>query len=466
MLLATTSALAFLAFLNATVLNVAFPDLARTFGAGVDLLSWTVTAYGAAFAAGVITCGRLADAVGRRRVLTVGSAVFALASAGCALAVSPATLIAARAAQGLAAALITPASFSLLLSGMEENRRARAIAVWSAAAATSSFAGPPLGGLAVQLAGWRAPLALSFLLASCLLVFLGRLPESRDPDGRLPDVRGVLTAGVAVALLILATTQAGRWGWSDPRTVAGMATAVAALAAGVLGLGHRRWRAVDLTLFHSGAFTAANALSVPFGFAAFAWLLAAPMFAAGVWGWDALIAALSVLPGAIVAALSAWGAGRMPARRRVLAIVVGAVLFVGAMLFLIASLERSPQFLEIWLPAGILAGIGIGAVLAGLSAIVGTATPEARLAEGAGINMTVRQLAGTLGVAAVGALLGTGGQSDPTEYTAVWLTAAVAGLLTAGGGMTMLCRRELGSLPPTLSRRKWPARRPSATLER
>jgi len=437
-LLATTSALAFLAFLNATVLNVAFPDLGRALDAEVDLLSWTVTAYGATFAAGLIACGRLADAFGRRRVLAAGSALFAVASAACALAVSPATLIGARAVQGVAAALVTPASFSLLLSGTEVDRRSRAVGIWSAAAATSAFAGPPLGGLAVELAGWRAPLALSSLATACLLLFIGRLPESRDSDGRLPDPRGVLAAGAAVGVLVLAAAQAGRWGWADPRTIGAVAAAISGVAAGVFGFGRPRWRAMDLALFRRRAFAAANALSVPFAFAAFAWLLAAPLFAASVWGWDAFKAALSVSPGAIVAALAAWAVGRMPAALRAWAIVAGALVFAGAILFLVAALDRSPQFLEVWLPAGILAGVGIGAVLAGLSAIVGTSVPEERLAEGAGINMTLRQLGGTLGVAVLGALLGAGGGSDPSAFTAVWLIGGLAGLLTAAGAMALL----------------------------
>lgn len=451
-LLATTSTLAFLAFLNATVLNVAFPDMGRALGADVHLLSWTVTAYGATFAAGLIACGRLADAVGRRRILAAGSALFVLASAACALAVSPGTLIGARAVQGVAAALITPASFSLLVSETDVNRRPGAIGIWSAAAATSAFAGPTLGGLAVELGGWRGPLALSAFAGCCLLVFVGRLPESRESDGRLPGLPGVLITGAAVALLVLATTEAGRWGLTDPRTIAGLTAAIAGLAAGVVGLGGPSWRALDLALFRRRAFAAANALSVPFAFAAFAWLLAAPLFAAGVWGWDALTAALSVAPGAVAAALAAWGVGRMPAGARTWAIVVGSVLFTGTMLSLIGALDRSQRFLQVWLPAGILAGVGIGAVLAGLSAIVGTSVRDERLAEGAGMNMTARQLGGALGVAALGAVLGTG-RPAPSAFTAVWLMGGSAGLLTAAGGMALVGRDGLARLRAVLRRR-------------
>src|SRR5918992_3986364 len=141
--LATTSGLAFLAFLNATVLNAALPALTAALDVSLEVVAWTGTAYAAALAAGLIAAGRLGDSVGRRGLLGCGALIFALASVACMLAGSAGALIAARAAQGAAAALITPASFALLLEMTAEDRRPRAIGVWSAAAATSAFVGPP-----------------------------------------------------------------------------------------------------------------------------------------------------------------------------------------------------------------------------------------------------------------------------------------------------------------------------------
>jgi MFS family permease len=438
MLLATTSALAFLAFLNATVLNVALPDLARAFDGDADLVKWTVTGYATALTAVVIAGGRLADAAGRRKILALGTALLALASLGGALAGSAAVLVVARTIQGAAAALITPASFGLLLEATPVERRTRAIGVWSSAAATSAFVGPPLGGLMVDLAGWRAPLAFSAAGALALIGPVCRLPRLREPSGSLPAMRGVIVGGAAVVALVLATIEAEHWGWSDPRTVIGAAAGAVGLGLGVLGVGGASWRILDPALLHQRDFAAATALSIVFGFAAFSWLLACPLFAATVWGWGALGAALSVAPGAAFAAVTATIAGRLPGRGQAWAIVIGGVLLAGTTFVLVGALDRSPRLVTLWLPAGIIAGSAIGGVLASLSAIVATSVPTQHFAQGAGINMTARQLGGALGVAAVGVLIGASGGPDPSRFTAPWLAIGIASAITAVGGAGLL----------------------------
>jgi MFS family permease/transcriptional regulator with XRE-family HTH domain len=436
--LATTSGLAFLAFLNATVLNAALPDLAGAYGATVDQVSWAVTVYATALAAGLIASGRLADAIGRRKVLICGTGLFALASIGSALATGPAALIAARAVQGTGAALVTPASFGVLLAVTPEDHRARAIGVWSAAAATSAFVGPPVGGAIVDLAGWQAPFVFAAVAASVLFVLAVRLPQSRESNRPRPAMRGVLLGGAAVTMLVLATVQSAKWGWTDPRTLLGLTVGGAGVGVGVLGAGGPGWRVVDPELLRLRAFAVANALSILFGFAAFSWLLAAPLFAATVWRWDALAAALSVAPGAIVAALAAWAAGRLPRRGHAWAIVLGGAALMGMALVLAGALDQVPRFLTLWLPAGIVSGIAIGLVLASLSAVVASSVPARHFAQGAGINMTARQLGGALGVAAVAALVGTSGGSAPAEFTTLWLVIASASAIAAAGGTALL----------------------------
>jgi MFS family permease len=442
LLLGTTSALAFLAFLNATVLNVALPDLARAFDADAALVRWTVTAYVTVLAAGLIAGGRLADSAGRRRILAVGAALFALASAGGMVAGSAATLIAARIFQGAAAALITPASFGLLLEATPADQRTRAVGVWSSAAATSAFVGPSFGGLLVDFAGWRAPLVLSAVAALVLLGFVVKLPRSREPDGEVPSLRGAVLGGAAIAVLAVTTTKAQGWGWTDPRTIVGLATGASGVAAGVLGLGGVNWRVVDRGLLRRKAFAAANALSIVFGFAAFSWLLAGPLFVATLWHWDALAAALSVAPGAVAAALAAWAAGRLPSRAHAWVIVLGGAVLGTTMLVLIAAVDESPRFLTLWLPAGILAGIATGGALTSLSATVAASVPTRDFAQGAGINMTARQLGGALGVAAVTAVVSARGGPDQSSFAVVWLVIGIASAVTAAGAVTLVRRGE------------------------
>lgn len=466
-LLLTTSALAFLAFLNATVLNVALPDLAAGFGADVGLLGWAVTAYVIALAAGLIAGGRLADAVGRRTVLWLGAALFALASVAAALAAGAAALIAARGVQGIAAALITPASFALLLAETPAERRNRAVGVWSSAAATSAFVGPPLGGLLVEGAGWRAPLLLSGALALALLGCIFKLPRPAQPHAPVPAIRGALLGGLAIAILALSVREAEEWGWAGPRTITGLAAAAIAIGVGVgaIGDGGASWRIVDRALFRRKAFAAANALSIAFGFAAFAWLLAAPLFVATAWRWEALAAALSVAPGAVAAALAALVAGRIPRSAHAWVVVLGAAALALSTLALIVAADRSPRFLSLWLPAGLLAGIGIGGALASLSATVAASVPERDFAQAAGINMTARQLGGTLGIATVTALLGAGGGSGPASFRAVWAAIAAAGFLTALGGAALLAARRRRQR--SAGRRRAPAElRSSVSLQR
>ncbi len=158
---------------------------------------------------------------------------------------------------------------------------------------------------------------------------------------------------------------------------------------------------------------------------------------ATVWRWDTLAATLSVAPGAAAAALAAWRAGRLPSRGHPWAVVAGGVVLATTTLALVATLSRSSRFLALWLPAGILAGITIGGVLASLSAVVAASIPEEHFAQGAGINITARQFGGTLGVAVMAALVGGGG-SHPSRFTAVGVMIAMASAITAAGAVALL----------------------------
>jgi MFS family permease len=150
------------------------------------------------------------------------------------------------------------------------------------------------------------------------------------------------------------------------------------------------------------------------------------------------VAALSVAPGAIAAAVAAWGAGHLPRRGRFVAVVVGAVTLAATALALTQALTRNPEFLTVWLPAGLAAGTAVGAVLASLSAVVAESVPAKDFAQAAGINMTARQLGGALGIAAVAALLGAHGEPDPSMFTSLWLVIAGASAAAAIGAAVLL----------------------------
>jgi EmrB/QacA subfamily drug resistance transporter len=440
-LLPLTSAAAFVAFLDVTVVNVAFPELARSFaGADVAELSWTVTAYAAMFAAALIPAGRVADALGHRRVLAAGVAAFALASAGCAMAPSLALLIAARALQGIAAAVITPASFGLLLAETPRSRRARAVGIWGAAAALSALLGPTLGGLVVEALGWRALFALNVPVGIAIVAGLGRAPRATPArDRSLPDAVGAVLAVAAIALVTIALTRGGEWGLSDPRVLAPLLIGIACLALALRRSVTSGTPVIDLGLLRDRTFALANAVSLLFALAAFSWLLAGPLFAASVWGYSPLSAAVSVAPGAVAASLASVLAGRVgdEARRRV--VVAGSALFALTLLWLALALGDQPRLEAVWIPAGILTGIAIGSVLVSLSTLVAASVPRERFAAGAGMNMTARQLGGALGVALMAGLIASGGHAS--DYVDVWVLGAIASL-GAGAAALPLLRRD------------------------
>src|SRR3954468_8154105 len=192
---------AFLAFLDATVVNVAFPDIKASFDhSSVSSLSWVLNAYNIVFASFLIVCGRLTDLLGRRRMFALGTLVFTAASVACAVAPTLEVLIAFRVVQALGAALLVPASLAIVVEAFPEGRRSHAVGLWGASAALAAGLGPPIGGALVGLGGWRLAFLVNLPIGIAAVVSIRRtLVESRAPGRRrLPDIRGsaLLAAGL------------------------------------------------------------------------------------------------------------------------------------------------------------------------------------------------------------------------------------------------------------------------------
>src|ERR1700760_3397370 len=254
-ILAVLGAVAFMAQLDLFIVNIAVPAIGRSFGGSLTGLSWVLNAYAIVFAALLVPAGRLADHFGRRRFLLVGVAVFTLASAACAFAPTLGVLIAARAVQAAGAALIVPTSLGLLYPAFPQRQPATVVGLWAGGAARAAAAGPPVGGLLVELS-WRwifvinVPIGIATLLAG-----LRVLPEVRAPAGsRLPDIATAAGVLVSVSLLVLGTVQGPTWGWGDPRTVALLAVAALATALTVVRTLRNPYALIERDLFASRAF--------------------------------------------------------------------------------------------------------------------------------------------------------------------------------------------------------------------
>ncbi len=208
---------AFLAFLDATIVNVAFPSIRASFpGTTIGNLSWVLNAYNIVFAAFLIVCGRLTDLLGRRRAFVTGVVVFTVSSVLCGAAPSVGFLVAARVVQALGAALLVPASLALVVEAFPEERRAHAIGLWGATAAVAAGLGPPLGGALVELGGWRWAFFVNIPFGvAAAWVAHRELVESRAPGRRrLPDLRGAALMAAALGALNLGIVKGSDWGWT------------------------------------------------------------------------------------------------------------------------------------------------------------------------------------------------------------------------------------------------------------
>ncbi len=438
--LAVSAAGVFVVFLDATVVNIAFPALSADFPdvsrAG---LSWVLNAYAVVFGALLVTCGRLADARGRKQVFLAGLVVFALASALCGLAPSVPALVAARALQAGGAALLVPASLALLLPEFPASRRATAVGLWGAVGAVAAATGPTLGALLVEGPGWRWVFLVNLPFCA-VAVAVGRrvLRESTGsvPEGGRPDVLGVVLVTAVFGLLSLGIVEGPAWGWGSVR-VLGAFAAAAVLAPLLVARALRHPSPVlPVRLFEQRSFSLATVGTLLFGAAFFGTILCNVLFLTGVWQYSVLRTAVAILPSPLLAAATAPLAGRLADRYGFRVVIVpGALSMAAGLLFLASATDAGPAYASRFLPGSILIGLAIGSAFATLGAASASALPPEQFAAGSAVNATARQLGAVLGVAVLVAVLGEPGPAEAlSAFHRSWTVIAVA-----AGGCAVVC---------------------------
>jgi NTE family protein len=433
LVLAVCAGAAFVAFLDVTIVNIAFPAISRSFRRdSLADLSWVLNGYNVVFAALLVPAGRLADLVGRKRVFLIGLAIFAIASAGCGIAPSAGALIGWRVLQAIGAALVAPASLALLLPAFPAARRGMAVALWGATAAVAAATGPSLGGVLVDYAGWRwvfyvnLPLVLVVVLAGRRL-----LDETRDPNhGAIPDILGAALLAGGVGALALGIVKSADWTWSSPKTVTALLVGAALVLAFVARCALAKSPVLELALFRVRSFAVGNIGFVVFAAAFYGLLLANVLFLTGHWHYSALKAGVAITPGPAMAAVSSVIAGRFIDRIGPRAVLLpAALLFASGNVLFAVGLPGEPSYAVHFLPATLLTGLGVGASFAAMSAALVADLPPARFATGSAIGTCLRQVGAVLGIAL---LLGQlGANSDLHAFHVVYAGIAVGGLATA-----------------------------------
>ena len=251
-----------MAFIDGTGVNVALPVIQKSLQASVASAQWVVEAYALFLSALVLVGGSVADRVGRRRIFSVGTVVFAASSLACGLALDVRWLISARAVQGVGAALLVPSSLAILGAAFPPSQRGRAVGTWSALTAISAAVGPILGGWLVQSVSWRAVFYLNLPIAAAVLWISARkVPESRNPSAGSLDLAGAVLATVGLGVVIFGLIEAPSIGWSDPRAWGSAAAGALTLAAFVAVERRSSHPMVPTGLFRIRSFAAANLLT-------------------------------------------------------------------------------------------------------------------------------------------------------------------------------------------------------------
>jgi EmrB/QacA subfamily drug resistance transporter len=416
----TASGANFLAMLDSTVTMLAVPALQRDFpDASLSTLSLVVAAYAVLFAALLAPCGRLADTRGRKRVLLAGIALFTTASLLCALAPNVPLLVAARAVQGIGAAVMVPASLSVLLLDTPAQRRMMSISLLSAAGAVAAAVGPSLGGLLVEAFSWHAVFLINLPLGIVLIVAGARVLRPAPATGGIPDPLGTILLGLGIAGLTVGITNGTTWTWTSVRTLGCLvAAALCLLLAARRSLRHRE-PALDLALFRSNrVFTSANLVALLYGTVMYTWLLVSVLFLTDIWRYTELEAGLAQTPGALAAAVAAVVMGRRYGPR--FSAVVGMTAHALVPVILFVFLTEDSAFLALWLPCSLLVGFGVGATLTAAMTAGAMSAPPTRFASVSALNQTARQVGAALGAAAVATILASA-ETDLSSYVDVYV---------------------------------------------
>jgi EmrB/QacA subfamily drug resistance transporter len=433
--LTITGAAVFMVTLDNLVVTNALPSIRADLGASISQLGWFVNAYTLTFAALLLTGASLGDRFGRRRIFSLGLAVFTGGSLWAALATSSGMLIAARGTQGLGAALVMPLSLTLLSAAFPAERRGLAIGIWSGLAGLAVALGPVVGGAVVDGLSWQWIFFLNVPIGIALAPLAYRyLDESHGPDGAL-DVRGLVLASSGLFALVWGIVRGNDQGWSSPEIVAALALGVALL--GTFVAWERRAPApmLPLHLFRSRAFSATNGVSLIMNFGIFGSIFLLAQFLQTVQGYSAFDAGVRTLPWTLMPMFVAPLAGAYSDRIGSRPLMATGLALQAIALGWLASVSSPTVAYSSLVVPFILAGIGMALVFAPVSNMILSSVRKSEEGKASGANSAIREVGGALGVAVLASVFARQGNTLTGQGFVDGLVPAVwvgSGVLAAG----------------------------------
>jgi EmrB/QacA subfamily drug resistance transporter len=437
--LAIVSVALFMVTLDNLVVTNALVSIREDLGASLEELEWTVNAYTLSFAVFLLTGAALGDRLGRRAVFVAGLGVFTLASAAAALAPSTDALIAARAVQGLGAAIITPLSLTLLSEAFPGERRGLALGIWSGVSGLGVALGPVVGGAVVEGFSWQWIFWLNVPVGLAVApVALALLTESRGPARNL-DVPGVSLASAGLLGVVFGIVRAQTLGWTSTTVLASMGVGVALLAAFVAWELRAEAPMLPMRFFKNRAFAATSGVSLAMFFGAFGSIFLLAQFFQVAQGYSPLEAGIRTLPWTAMPIFVAPIAGLLSDRIGSRPLMAGGLALQATGLGWLALVSEPDVAYGLLVPAFVMAGSGMALVFApAANAVLGAVRPS-EAGQASGATNTIREIGGVLGVAVLATVFtDVGGMRSPVDYVdglvpAVWVGAAVlaAGALVA-----------------------------------
>jgi EmrB/QacA subfamily drug resistance transporter len=397
----------FMIMLDNTVVNVALPSIREDLGISISELEWVVNGYALTFGVLLLSGGKLADMLGRRRIFIVGLVIFTASSFFCGFASSASVLIGARVVQGVGAALMNPATLSIITATFPARQRGTAIGIWAGVSAMALAFGPLVGGAITEHINWswvfyiNVPIGIVAIVAARLLI-----DESRDTSEQKLDPLGLVTSAAALFALTYGLIESNKRGWGDPVVLGLFAVSALFFVAFFLAERHQRLPMLDLNLFRNRSFASANVVMLLIGLAMFGTFFFVSLYVQNVLRYSPIQAGATFLPMTMFIILVAPVAGKLADKIGPRALMVPGISLVTASLVLFSIQDETSTFWTL-LPALLVGGLGMAMAMAPTTTAAMHAVPVDKAGVGSAVINSMRQVGGSVGIALMGAIVAT-----------------------------------------------------------
>jgi EmrB/QacA subfamily drug resistance transporter len=430
----------FMIMLDNTVVNVALPSIRHDLGISISELEWVVNAYALTFGVLLLTGGKLADLFGRRLIFIAGLVVFTASSLWCGLATEPESLIAARTVQGVGAAMMNPATLSILIAAFPPRQRGTAIGIWAGTSALALAFGPIVGGVLTQDISWNWIFFVNVPIGILgIVVARAFIDETRDTsrEQRL-DLPGLITSAVGLFALTYGLIETNTHSWTSPLVLSMLGLAAVSLVAFVVLESRQRLPMLDLSLFRNRTFAGANAVMGLVGLAMFGIFFYNSLFLQNVLHYGAIKTGAVFLPMTVLIMFTAPAAGKLSDRVGPRWLMGAGMSLLTVALLLFATLDQSSDFWNI-LPGLVVGGLGMAVTMAPTTSAAMSAVPMDKAGVGSAVINSMRQVGGSLGVAIMGTLVAL--QISVSPINPSWTGQFVSGYhdaLLVGAGLLLV----------------------------